>query len=253
VGHAIPGLSDGSITGIDAVTTNNVYAIGAGWTSATGPYAARWNGLRWSSLPTIPSAIGYSALDADASGTWIAATTSGDAVLARWNGSAWSTQPTNAKRITRIRERTPNDVWTIGLTADGGTLTSHWNGTTWQEVPGPELVNVLPVAENDVWGINRAYEIVHWDGSQWSPAATPDKAEFPGDLVLDGDGGVWAARNNTHGRNADLLHYSGGVWKIEATGRTNAWIPRLAAIPNTATVLAFVRNDNVTYEMVTNG
>src|SRR5439155_25329892 len=86
-----------------------------------------------------------------------------------------------------------NDVWAVGTynsPTNRRTLAEHWNGSTWSIVATPNpisgpslLTGVAAISSNNVWavgyyeydttnGLFRAFS-EHWNGTSWSPVATP--------------------------------------------------------------------------------
>ena len=68
-------------------------------------------------------------------------------LIEHWNGTAWSVvaspnEGTNNNELHGVAAVSPNDVWAVGFYTDssgahGQTLVEHWNGSAWSVVPSP--------------------------------------------------------------------------------------------------------------------
>src|SRR5713101_8970790 len=102
------GTQANSLSGVDAVADNDVWAVGWAWNNRLFAYRTlieHWNGATWSLVRSPNTTTGYNLLN-------------GVAVVAA------------------------NDVWTVGQAANGNTyntLVEHWNGTNWSIVPSPNV------------------------------------------------------------------------------------------------------------------
>jgi len=144
------------LRGITALSTNDVWAVGA-FNNST--LIVHWDGKRWSIVPSP---------NPGKSGNQL------------WGVTALSA----------------NDVWAVGefsyeiqqrqnvvQTVDEA-LTLHWNGSRWSVVSSPspdnfsnELVSVTALSANDIWAVG-AFDknlIEHWDGSHWSVVRTSNQ------------------------------------------------------------------------------
>ena len=184
----------------------------------------------------------------------------GDTALAQhWDGTAWRTVPVppagSAAYLTDVAGLSPSDVWAVGSWSDGAgtaqTLAMHWDGTAWRLVATPHsagiahyLASVTAVAHDDVWAVG--YEVttdaiyqtlaMHWNGSAWSVAPTPD----PGaqDNLLEGVAAhttddVWtvgffeAAPDRTE---TLIAHWDGVSWSRTTTPNPGAVSNSLNAV-----------------------
>ena len=154
-----PGL--GNLRGVAATSAGNAWAVGCSGCQAEGggfPLIERWNGTRWTQVPT----------------------TTKDA-LAGLNG------------VTAI---SATNAWAVGIpTGSPGYTTgiAHWNGHTWTLVPSPNpggqehVIGVAATSADDAWAVGETEAttpfqgvISHWNGQRWSgpagqvpPAAAP--------------------------------------------------------------------------------
>jgi hypothetical protein len=126
------GSNSNYFNGVDAVSANDVWAVGA-FNSSRGGHRVlieHWNGTQWTVMPG-----GH--LDSDSS------------------------------ELYAIDATSPNDAWAVGYYIDttsryyGEALAEHWNGTAWtvteavnvRESYQNELYSVVSIAPNDTWAV----------------------------------------------------------------------------------------------------
>ncbi len=158
-----PGSGFDLLTGLAAVSTNDVWAVGTFTDENHGP-------------------------------------TMGDELLEHWNGAAWAVvQGPNAGvqgySLSAIAATSTRDVWAVGSSMSSSsvteTLIEHWNGTAWSTVRGQNPgqasnnLNALAVlSPQNIWAVgswSSAYTgpqaqplIEHWNGTVWSTATSPN-------------------------------------------------------------------------------
>ena len=143
-------------------------------------------------------------------------------LIQRFTGGAW-TSVVSAPRdagsleaaLVSVAARAPNDVWAVGYERRSSgfrPLVERFDGTSWSVVPVPAIadhdeavfVDVLAIGANDIWAVGyrsagtvRRTLAMHFDGSSWSVAQTPDPGPVDDALrsvsVLPLTGQVWAA------------------------------------------------------------
>ncbi|HYO49240.1 MAG TPA: S-layer homology domain-containing protein, partial [Chloroflexia bacterium] len=179
------GSQSNTLTGVSAVSTNAVWAVGwyRGGVDSTLPLTMRWNGTAWN-IVSVP-------------------------VLGEHNAELYEVSALSA-----------NDAWAVGYSFNGNlmrTLILHWDGSAWSRDSSPNpssgfnrLNAVDARASNDVWAVGY-YEssgpwrtsILHWDGSSWYVVPSPNASL--GDNSLRGvdaaPGGVWAVGFQEVGSN----------------------------------------------------
>ncbi len=206
-----PDPSRNSLFGVDALSANDVWAVGVKGGS-TGPnwssLILHWNGAAWSTVaaPNLGTGTselrGVSALSTDnvwavghasspATGWW-------DQPLAfHWDGSGWNSVPVPAfgttSQLNAVTAVAPNDVWAVGTTLESNwkTLILHWDGTSWTRVPSPNLgsvgnylYDVEALSANDIWAVGAADNgestlAMRWNGNSWSIVPTPNGTARP--------------------------------------------------------------------------
>jgi hypothetical protein len=136
---------------------------------------------------------------------------------------------------------TASNAWAVGDFVNNGsgaddTLILHWNGSAWSRVASPNpssTVNLLngirAVSATNIWAVGYFTDdgtgadrtlILHWNGSKWSQAASPNPSSSTNRLyAVNGggsQGGAWAVgtyvEDGTGTRKALTLHREGTTW-----------------------------------------
>lgn len=156
-----PGTYDNTLSGIDALSANNVWAVGY-YQNTSGPQETlieHWDGTTWSVVPSSNPSTAGNVLSGIAAthgkAIWAVGYTGSQTLIERWNGSNWSVASSpNASTNDYLQSVTVNlhnDVWAVGTNGSvvpgkpSQTLIEHWNGTQWNIVasPDPGLTNEL--------------------------------------------------------------------------------------------------------------
>jgi hypothetical protein len=156
-----PNQDDGSIQGVSAISSNDVWAVGASYVGFSEVSSARalvehWDGKAWTRVPG-PNTDGLGAYSGII-GTvatigprdiWI----SWDNHVFRWDGRAW-TELHPAGRVLPLADRGPRGVWA------GGTALSNWDGKRWTRIamkpglPKGSAFNAVALSPSrDVWTV----------------------------------------------------------------------------------------------------
>jgi hypothetical protein len=108
---------------------------GASWTQVPGPNTGFFDNLL-TSVDAVSAndiwAVGYSMQqNAPASQT--------RTLTIHWDGNTWSVVPSGFfNRLSSVSAVSSNDVWAVGNHRSGlFTITMHWNGSNWSMVPSP--------------------------------------------------------------------------------------------------------------------
>lgn len=203
-----------SLTGVAAIASDDVWAVGAFQPRAGGVFQTlieHWDGKVWSIVRSPNTLAG----DGD----------NGDALLA-------------------VATISPSNIWAVGASfgpAAPQTLIEHWDGTKWSIVPSPnapanyadngQLYAISAASATDIWavgyyqpgaGIFRAL-VLHWDGSSWTISPLPNDGledfSFLNGVAALSDGEAWAVGD--YGSNAPnqakqvktlTLHWDGKWW-----------------------------------------
>ncbi len=118
---SFPNVSATRLYGVDAMSTNDVWAVG---------YGEDFSSLKSETL------------------------------IIHWNGKSWSIVPSPnpggseyTNTLNAIDGVAPNDIWSVG--AQGypeKSLTLHWNGSSWQTIPNAcrtPLTGVVAITSRD--------------------------------------------------------------------------------------------------------
>jgi hypothetical protein len=125
------------LNGVVATSASNAWTVGAIAGTDDRPLILRWNGTRWSQVPTPPVSGQLHAVAAtSASSAWAAglaiSRTRTASLLLRWNGTRWTRVPCLGRGLTGLTAPTANNAWAVGTTRSG-PLILHWNGTRWEQ------------------------------------------------------------------------------------------------------------------------
>lgn len=196
---------------IDAVSANNIWAVGYSWNagSAHSTLIMHWDGTSWNIIPSpnanqfqnhLASVSALSANDVWAAGSYIHSSGKWQTLVMHWDGTAWTILPTpnlllENNYLQSISVLSTNDIWAAGYSCVnncsgfGGerTFTMHWNGTDWSIIPTPDLGedyayfnSVTVTAPNSAWAVgvytvgSNSYNLAeHWDGTTWTQVQVP--------------------------------------------------------------------------------
>ena len=138
--------------GISCTTGNTCIAVGSTG-STTGPLAERWDGSRWTVMPSAAGSKAGSVLRAvrctSSTNCWAVGHTSTDkSLIERWDGTTWtivrSPNRSQHNALLAVKCLTASNCVAVGGQSStrlsfGTRLIEHWNGTTWAIVasPGP--------------------------------------------------------------------------------------------------------------------
>ncbi len=173
-----------------------------------------------------------------------------------WTASGFESQPTTVLLSTWMPPMAPHalgglsgiactrvsDCWAVGWTGSS-TLVEHWDGSQWSVVPSPSpapqgtgvfrlgLAAVACTSSSDCWtvgniAVDNKYNtlIEHWDGLQWSIAASPDPSGSSLEAVAcTGSSDCWAVGAKAL-KSFDYVplveHWNGSHWSIVSSPST---------------------------------
>jgi hypothetical protein len=207
----IAAASKSQLNAVDAVSSNDVWAVGHGINNNCGlcgwTLIEHWDGASWTVVPSpnpgMANALyGVSAVcatDVWAVGDqWLSWSTKVPLIV-HYNGASWTTvasPPVSYGELSSVFAIAPNDVWAVGVQGVSSTgiqgLAFHWDGATWTEVAVPNepggyiwLRDLSGVASDEVWAVGvYKYENLwghsissartwRWDGASWSRVLQP--------------------------------------------------------------------------------
>jgi subtilisin family serine protease len=249
---SFPAVERGELKAVDALSANDVWAVGFYANSANtdrNPLVYHWNGSIWSIVP-VPEPVG-----SVAELTGVAAISANDiwavghyyipngrrTLTLHWNGSEWSIVPSPSPNdhtyLLAVAAAASSDVWAVGYTnvgADSLNAILHWNGSAWSVVPAPNpgsqngLHAVTALSATDAWavgysriGFDTPVLTMRWNGTQWNviPGPVGDRGSTHINGTLHGvkalsANNVWAVGINSSGLDADavIIHWDGAQW-----------------------------------------
>lgn len=193
------------LLGIDAVSADDVWAVG------------------WAGDPNGPPYVKRT-------------------LIKHFDGAAWKIVPSPNvpndyhSELHSVSAASANDVWAVGASHDGTfpsrTLIQHWNGTEWTIVPSPSpddqlnvLLGVAALSANDVWAVGYSSGtqtegpidtlILHWDGLSWTQVASPNITGSANQLLgiaAISANDIWAVG---YAGGAPLsMHWKGSAWRV---------------------------------------
>lgn len=232
------GKPDVVLNGVDAVSANDIWAVGHSGDPSFAPWQTltmHWDGSTWGIVPSpspgtyngndLYAVAAVSSNDVWAVGWYQSGSTGqeGGALTMHWDGAAWTVVPNPSRwPLYGVAAIASNDVWAVG---EQSIL--HWNGTSWSTVSFPTPPNdsyrilrgISAVTANDIWvvgysqwsyfyGYRYAPLTYHWDGTRWSlvpNAGALDEFLFAVTAIAPND--VWAV-----GDNGQTQHWNGAEW-----------------------------------------
>ena len=234
---------------IDAITTNDVWAVGQGSDYLT--HAQHWDGSTWTRVPTpnvagsfLSTLRGVAAVSSR--DVWAVGDNSGGTpLIVHWDGTAWTPSPlpplTGYSALNGVTAVAANDVWAVGSTNSNRTLIVHWNGTAWSVVASPNpstttlpynfLNAVHATSANDVWAVGTYARkgkspqtlTLRWNGARWRQVATPALTGPSGLDVYSRFLGVTATSPSdawavgTVGNQPLAMRFNGTAWSVVST------------------------------------
>jgi hypothetical protein len=213
------GVTRASLSGVAALASNNVWAVG---TTITGTLVEHWNGSAWSVVAS-PSPAG--------------------------------SQSNSLSGITAIA---PNDIWAVGSSSSlsgtnvvTSTLVEHWDGSRWTIVPSPNvppqrtgvvvrdlLTSVTAISPSNVWAVGYSIDVAsgsgapnktlveHWNGSAWTivPSPSPQGHNTLTGVAANSAADIWAVGFGSNDVSTgvpvdkpELLHWNGTAWSSVAS------------------------------------
>lgn len=266
------GATGVTLTGVAAVSTNNVWAVGYYQGSGINTYTLieQWNGTNWS-IVSSPNPGGGNddflngVAAVSATDIWAVGVYYGSALIEQWNGVNWnvvpSPAPNGSAELFGVSAISSTNVWAVGDTNSSTSLTEQWNGTSWNIVPSPNppgqsagLNNVAAVSANNVWAVGDSsnsyadeYALIEqWNGSTWNIVSSPSPSPISNLLGIAtiSKKNIWAVGffENSKGIYHPLIeHWNGTQWKIipaPKLGAVNNSLAAVARIPGTSTLWA---------------
>jgi hypothetical protein len=236
----LPGNSrtSGAFVSIDATrvfSSSNVWAFGSiekttATQDTTTPYAAHFNGHKWS-RQTVPGTSAITAISVvSASSIWALEGTAGfgtnpgsstgpaQPIVLHWTATSGWQQAAQQPTLPAGGQLTSLAAGPAGSLIAGGSAPNAAKGTT-------------PLTAK-------------WNGSTWSVASLPGAATSAdwgvATMVADGTGGLWATASAANRGTERLWHLHGSTWsQVSPAFGKHAWVLiGLALVPHTHSVWA---------------
>jgi hypothetical protein len=266
----LPGASkkSGALILIDAANVfsrTDVWAFGVRFSAdaVATPYAAHFNGRRWSrvTMPDLPGGGLITAVAAVSPGdiwavelgfTVVPASAAARSAVARLAASA---SPAARPATARLRAAASDS-------AGGSQVVLHWTAKTgWRDAAQQpnltatdEVVTGMGERDGHVWFGGSADNSANgtssltaeWNGTRWSVKDLPGKASSADwqliGMTPDGAGGIWALADNSNSNNGAerIWHLHGARWSQArpAFGKHPWELEALALVPHTHSVWA---------------
>ena len=249
-GSPNPGTGSNSLSGVAAVATGNVWAVGS-YSNGNGsfPLIEHRVNFGWTvvSSPAVAgSLVGVAAIASN--NIWAVGENDSagmqETLIEHWNGRAWKVvsspnfAPTG-NTLAAISVDTASDMWAVGTTTGTSSssgyqpLIEHWNGTAWSLSSNPavsgRLFSVAAISANDAWAVgwSSAPNVTqtlteHWNGTKWSIVSSPNPSAINvlNSVVKISANNVWAAGDSTSSPapSADytplIEHWDGTKWSV---------------------------------------
>jgi hypothetical protein len=247
-----PGAYTNILSGVAAVSANDVWAVG-NYSPNGGSIPTlieHWNGTQWSivSSPSpnndafLNNVTAVSAANVWAVGYYFSNGFSGagsQTLIEHWNGSQWSVIPSpnsgsQYNNLYGVAAVSANNIWAVGNVNNGSqTLIEQWNGSSWSIIPSPNpgstnnsLNAVAAVSANDVWAVGGEQSgtssertlIEQWNGTQWSVVTSPSIGTGTNRLnavATLSSSDVWAVGVSVNGTSQSLTEqWNGRQWRV---------------------------------------
>ncbi len=206
------GSTNSVLYGVSCTSARTCIAVGG---ASSGALAERWNGIRWSILPTPPESpvlYGVSCISARAC-TAVGEATGGLTRAERWNGISWQIQPTPSQpgyfgvpagQLAAVSCTSLSACMAVG-SGYHSVFAEQWNGNAWtlQSLPAPpgtgisynlQLTAVSCTSANacTAVGFNGNPDLTlaeQWNGSVWQQQ-TSQTPPIPGGIFYGAFEGV---------------------------------------------------------------
>jgi hypothetical protein len=251
------GTSSSVMSGIAAISANNVWAVGS-YSNGNGglTLVEHWNGTKWimiaspnvngSKSDSLSGVVAIAANNIWAVGSYSNASNNGQTLIEHWNGTSWSivSSPNVASLsdgLSAVSAVSATDIWAIGAISGNTSsqpLIEHWNGASWSinssTGTGQALNGVAAIASNNVWAVGSVLSspslvqtlIEHWNGSTWSvvPSSGPGPLfNILNSIAAISANNIWAVGDDTNSpapsaEYAPLVeHWNGTTWSVVAS------------------------------------
>jgi hypothetical protein len=196
-----------TLLAVDALSPTDVWAVGAQPNPTQylpAPLAMRWDGHRWTIVPTPPLATTKAQLNSvdavSSTDVWAVGSSLDTScglcdrtLIEHWDGASWrivpSPNPGMANILEGVAAASAKDVWAVGYQwiswSDWIPLLLHYDGTSWSAIdqshlPRGRLASVFARSRDDVWAVgwigtipNIEGLVLRWNGTSWQRLPFP--------------------------------------------------------------------------------
>lgn len=237
---------------VAVVSPTEVWVVGArgkGMGSPSHPFAARWSGSVWRTVPIELPIRGSLEDVAVVPGTrhlWAAGSTSrGHGLALRWNGRRWIRVATDVRQggldgIVAF----PHVVWAVG-SAGQRMVALRWNGGRWRRFPGPpgRATSVDGVAPDSLWAAGAVPAdrpghsrpaLFRWNGEGWRHAWVGAGLGRLNDVVVPAPGVPWAVgvRSGAPPHYPLVVRRHPSGWRASAIHDADGWLNAIDGTPH---------------------
>jgi hypothetical protein len=207
----LPSGMTGVIGAASAPAGSDIWAV-----TQAGGNILHWNGTSWTLAHQLTGDGELTGVTAfSTSDVWVFGGPGFGPGLGTWHydGSSWQqlTDPV-AGGISLASAVSPANIWGIGATANGSQAgIVHYDGSSWQQVTASALdgllfKGILARSAKSIWvtatkqSNGFAGFLLRFNGSSWSKTRLPWAVD-PGNLSMDGKGGLWLGAGDSSFRS----------------------------------------------------
>jgi len=216
-----------------------------GW--IVGKELTRWNGVAWTTHPTVLESRALSVSMLDANSGWVVGATG---MILRWDGSSWSNSVSPVtSTLTSVSVPDASSAWAVGNDYDSQgravrSVVLRWSGSAWtQEADygGIELYDVVMRTRDSGWIVGDGV-ILRWDGRSWSTQATPSGVTLYA-AAFSSEVSGWAVGCNSQEDEGIMLKWDGATWTSFESPVGGCPISDVAMTPQGSAWAVGARND----------
>ena len=262
------GTGDNVLTGVAAITANNVWAVGS---SPLGALILHYNGAGWHLVPA-PTACKLNAITAiTANDVWAVGVMAYRSCTEHFDGTSWRlvstpNMGTSDNTLQGVSASSSHNVWAVGNYCVGNgcdrgggsfrTLILHYTGSRWSAVASPnpssydnQLNAVTVISATNAWAVGASYTnpmtgstlIEHFNGIRWTRVASPGiniRSTLTAIAPVSATNmfAVGFSTSSTYGMVTLIEHFNGTTWSIVVSPSPgkNAILSGIAHVPGTA-------------------